>query len=128
MFLQDFALTPPGKCPESIEALARDTLALLRRRPEPDVAVTVLTEAGLLRLHEPIPLLRIGRSIEQEFEPHLEQTAQVGHEGCYHLWNKYTKQPVYTDIQPFLPQNLHAFSRGPGMELPASGMPLTQQH
>lgn len=78
LYLQDLALTAPGKCPEPVESLARDTLALLRRRPEPDVAVAVLTEAGLMRLHEPVALLRLGRSTEQEFEPHLEQAAQVG--------------------------------------------------
>lgn len=78
MCLQDFALTAPGKCPEPVESLARDTLALLKRRPEPDVAVAVLTEAGLLRLHEPVPLLRLGRSTESEFEPYMEQAAKVG--------------------------------------------------
>lgn len=76
--LQAFALTPQGRCPEPVESLARDTLALLRRRPEPDVAVAVLTEAGLLRQHEPVPLLRLGRSTEQEFDANLEQAAQVG--------------------------------------------------
>lgn len=75
--LQDFALTTPGKCPEQVDSLARNTLQLLRRRPEPDVAVAVLTEAGLLRLHEPIALRRIGRNTEVEFQPRLEQAAQV---------------------------------------------------
>eukprot|EP00775_Hariotina_reticulata_P005095 gene5095-5336_t len=78
-FKQDFALKPQGKCPEAADALARQTLMLFKRRPEPDVAAELLTEAGLLRLHEPLPLLRAGRSYgqESEFEPSLEAAAEA---------------------------------------------------
>lgn len=75
--LQEFALSQPGKCAESAASLARDTLGLLRRRPEPDVAASLLVEAGLLRRHEPLPLLRLGRSIA-DFDPSLIAAAEVG--------------------------------------------------
>jgi hypothetical protein len=74
--LQEFALSQPGKCAESTATLARDTLGLLRRRPEPDVAASLLIEAGLLRQHDPLPLLRIVRSMS-EFDPALEAAAEV---------------------------------------------------
>jgi hypothetical protein len=74
--LQEFALSQPGKCAESTASRARDTLGLLRRRPEPDVAASLLIEAGLLRRHDPLPLLRIGRSMS-EFDPSLEAAAEV---------------------------------------------------
>jgi hypothetical protein len=77
--VQDFALKPPGKCPEAADTLARQALMLFKRRPEPDVAAELLMEAGLLHLHEPLPLLRAGRSFaqESEFHPSLEAAAQV---------------------------------------------------
>uniref|UniRef100_A0A383WAQ3 RNB domain-containing protein n=1 Tax=Tetradesmus obliquus TaxID=3088 RepID=A0A383WAQ3_TETOB len=74
--LMEFALSQPGKCAESAASLARDTLGLLRRRPEPDVAASLLVEAGLLRRHEPLPLLRLGRSIA-DFDPSLIAAAEV---------------------------------------------------
>jgi hypothetical protein len=37
----------------------------------------VLQEAGLLRLHEPVPLLRLGHNTEGDFAPKLQQAAQV---------------------------------------------------
>lgn len=74
--LQEFALSTPGKCPEASDVLARDTLALLRKRPEPDVAAALLSEVGLLRRHEPLPLLRAGRSVT-DCDPTVEAAAQV---------------------------------------------------
>lgn len=74
--LLDYGLSGPGRCPPGSEALARDTLRLLSRRPEPDAAVAALTEAGLLRLHEPVPLLRTGRG-PQGFEPDGRQLADA---------------------------------------------------
>jgi hypothetical protein len=78
---QDLALKAPDKPPKPSEALARDTLALLKRRPEPDVAASVLQAAGLLQLHEPLPVLRLGHTADGAFPPRLEAAAQVG-EGC----------------------------------------------
>jgi hypothetical protein len=51
-------------------------LSLLKRRPEPDVAANLLIEAGLLRRHDPLPLLRLGRSMA-DFDPSLEGAAEV---------------------------------------------------
>jgi hypothetical protein len=74
---QDYVSRPAGKPCKPSEAVARDTLTLLKRRHEPEAAVVVLQEAGLLRLHEPVPLLRLGHSTEGEFAPKLQQAAQV---------------------------------------------------
>lgn len=75
--LLDFASRPAGRSSKPSEAIARDTLALLKRRPEPEAAVVALQEVGLLRLHEPVPLLRLGHNAEGNFAPRLEQAAQA---------------------------------------------------
>lgn len=75
--LQDFVTRPASKSSKPSEAIARDSLALLKRRPEPEAAVVALQEVGLLRLHEPVPLLRLGHNAEGDFAPKLEQAAQV---------------------------------------------------
>jgi hypothetical protein len=74
---QDLALKPADGPPKPSAPLARDTLSLLKRRPEPDVAASVLLEAGLLRLHEPLPVLRLGLRTDGSLPPTLEAAAQV---------------------------------------------------
>lgn len=69
---------PVGRPPKPSEALARDTLLLLKRRSEPEAAVAVLQEAGLLKRHEPVPVLRLGHNAEGDFTPKLQSAAQVG--------------------------------------------------
>lgn len=69
---------PAGKPSKPSEALARDTLALLKRRTEAEAAVGVLQEAGLVRLHEPVPLLRLGHNAEGDYPQKLQQAAEVG--------------------------------------------------
>lgn len=76
-YLQDYVIRPAGKPPKSSEGLARDTLALLKRRAEPEAAVVALQEAGLLQLHDPVPLLRLGHNAQGDFSQKLEQAAQV---------------------------------------------------
>lgn len=71
-------MRPVGKPAKPSDALACDTLALLKRRAEPEAAVGLLQEAGLLRLHEPVPVLRLGYTAEGHFTPKLQQAAQVG--------------------------------------------------
>lgn len=71
-------MRPVGKPAKPSDALAHDTLTLLKRRPEPEAAVGLLQEAGLLRLHEPVPVLRLGHTAEGDFSPKLQQAAQVG--------------------------------------------------
>lgn len=71
-------MRPPGRPPKPSEQLAKDTLALLKRRLEPESAVGLLQEAGLLRLHEPLPVLRLGHNAEGDFSVKLQQAAQVG--------------------------------------------------
>eukprot|EP00879_Flechtneria_rotunda_P004803 GHRR01005075.1.p1 GENE.GHRR01005075.1~~GHRR01005075.1.p1 ORF type:complete len:775 (+),score=250.97 GHRR01005075.1:386-2710(+) len=75
--LMEFAQSAPGKCSAASCTLARECLLLLKRRPEPDVALMELINAGLLRLHEPVPLLRSGRTTDTEMEPHIEAAAQA---------------------------------------------------
>lgn len=68
---------PAGKPSKPSEVLARDTLTLLKRRTEAEAAVGVLQEAGLMRLHEPVPLLRLGHNAEGDYPQKLQQAAQV---------------------------------------------------
>jgi hypothetical protein len=76
--LQEYVSRPVGKPSKPSEALARDTLALLKRRSEAEAAVAALQEAGLMRLHEPVPLLRLGHNAEGEYPKKLQQAAEVG--------------------------------------------------
>jgi len=75
--VQDYVSRPVGRPPKPSEALARDTLLLLKRRVEPEAAVAALQEAGLLRWHEPVAVIRLGHNAEGDFTPKLQQAAQV---------------------------------------------------
>lgn len=70
-------MTPSSKTPKPSQDLARQTLGLLKRRVEPEAAVEVLQAAGLLRAHEPIPLLRLGLNAAGDFAAKLQQAAEV---------------------------------------------------
>lgn len=75
---QDYVSVPAGKPAKPSEALARETLTLLKRRHEPEAAVLALQEAGLMRLHDPVPVLRLGHTAEgDDFSQKLQQAAQV---------------------------------------------------
>lgn len=71
-------MRPVGKPAKPSDELARETLVLLKQRPEPEAAVGLLQEAGLLRLHEPVPVLRLGHNAEGHFPAKLQQAAEVG--------------------------------------------------
>ncbi len=72
--LREYALLERA-CPEANEMQAAEALGLLGRRRGPDDAWKLLVDAGVVRRHEPLHVLR--SKAPMAFSPALEQQAQV---------------------------------------------------